>query len=147
MSTDEGSPIESLVENALERITFKSNVHSNSHVTSSGDFLWKKRSALTSDAVSFNSYRQKDSALSVKGAATSVQQSVDIHVLSAPDGEEGGIFATIDVAVAAAKKAQQEMKEIPLHMSKKIIAAMREAVLKNAEVLSVMAVKETKMGR
>lgn len=147
MSTDDGSPIESLVEKALERVTFKSNVHSTANVTSSGDFSWKKRSALTPDAGSFNSYRQKDSALSVKGAAVSAQQSVDIHVLSAPDGEQGGIFATVDGAVIAAKKAQREMKEIPLSARKKMIAAMREAVMKNAEVLSVMAVKETKMGR
>ena len=147
MSTDEGSPIESLVENALERIKFKSNVHGISNVSSSGDFLWKKKSALTSDVVSFNSDRQKDSALPVKGASTSFQQSVDIHVLSAPGGEEGGIFATIDGAVAAAKKAQLELKDIPLTTRKKIIAAMREALMNNGDILSLMAVKETKMGR
>lgn len=149
MSDDVGSPIESLVEKALERITFKSNVHGNPTITSSGDFLWKRRRSFSApDDVAFNAHRQRDPALPVGGAArTSVPQSTDVHVLSAPDGEEGGIFATIDGAVAAAKKAQVEMKDIPLSTRKKIIAAMRETITKNADVLAVMAVKETKMGR
>ncbi len=148
MSDDVGSPVESLVEKALERISFKSNVHSIPNVTRSGDFVWKKRKNLTSDDASLNDARKKDSVLSAKGAAApSVQQPGDVHVLSAPDGEEGGIFVTIDGAVTAAKKAQLEMKDIPLSTRKKMINAMREALTKNGDVLSVMAVKETKMGR
>jgi propionaldehyde dehydrogenase len=149
MSDDVDSPVESLVEKALERITFKSNVHGNSNVTSSGDFVWKKRrNSLTSDAAPLNVYRQNDSVSSGKETAVSpVQQFTDINVLSAPDGEEGGVFATIDGAVAAAKKAQMELKDISLSTRKKIIAAMRDAITKNADVLAVMAVKETKMGR
>jgi propionaldehyde dehydrogenase len=148
MADDVASPVGPLVEKALERITFKSNVHGASHVTSSGDFVWKKIKNFTSDDTPFNAGRKKDSVLSAKGAAAPLaQQSGDINVLSAPDGEEGGIFATVDGAVAAAKKAHLEMKDISLSTRKKIIAAMREALMKNGDVLSVMAVKETKMGR
>jgi propionaldehyde dehydrogenase len=148
MSDDVDSPVESLVEKALERITFKSNVHNVSNVTSSGDFVWKKRKHLTPDDAPLNGARKRDSGLSAEGsAAPSVQQPGDVHVLSAPDGEEGGIFATIDGAVAAAKKSHLELKDIPLSTRKKIIAAMREALMKNGDILSLMAVKETKMGR
>jgi propionaldehyde dehydrogenase len=148
MADDAGSPLEPLVEKALDRIAYKSNVRSTTHVTSSGDFVWKKRKILTSEDASLKAGRKKDSEPSAKGAAAPlVQQSGDVHVLSAPDGEEGGIFATIDGAVAAAKKAQLELKDISLSTRKKIIAAMREALMKNGDILSVMAVKETKMGR
>ena len=147
MADDEESPVESLVEKALDRITFKSNVHAPSHVSSSGDFTWKKRRSLAYDDAPLNGGRKKDFVPPAKGtAAPPVQQSGDIHVLSAPDGEEGGIFATIDGAVASAKKAQRELKDISLSTRRKIIDAMRDALIKNGDVLS-MAVKETRMGR
>jgi propionaldehyde dehydrogenase len=147
MSGEVRSPVESLVEQALERITFKSNVHSTSHVTSSGDFTWKRRKNLSSDESPLKGGNKEPAQLTKDATMPSVQQSGGVHVLSAPDGEEGGVFATIEGAVAAARKAQLELRDISLNTRKKIIAAMREALLKNGDVLSLMAVKETKMGR
>ncbi len=149
MSDDAGNPVEALVDKALERITFKSNVHGTSHVSSSGDFVWKRRRGFSAaDAAPLNGYGQKDSVQPAKEApVSSARQSADIDVLTAPEGEEGGIFATIDGAVAAAKKAHLELKDIPLSTRKKMIAAMREALIRNADILSIMAVKETGMGR
>jgi len=148
MTDNAGSPLEPLVEKTLDRINFKSNVHSTSHVSSSGDFVWKKRKILPSDDLPLGLGRKKESVQSARGtAAPSAPQSGGLQLLSAPDGEEGGIFATIDGAVAAAKKAQLELQDVSLSTRKKIIAAMREALMKNGDILSVMAVKETRMGR
>ena len=58
-----------------------------------------------------------------------------------------GLFASIDEAVAAARKAQLELAEMSLEKRKMIIAALRKAALDNLENLAQIAVDETGMGR
>ena len=57
-----------------------------------------------------------------------------------------GIFATIDDAVAASRRAQAELLKLPLETRRALIAAMREAALRHNETLSRLAVEETGLG-
>jgi len=57
-----------------------------------------------------------------------------------------GIFADIDGAVSAAGAAQRELVETPLDTRRRVIAAMRQAVLDANESLCVEAVRETGLG-
>lgn len=59
----------------------------------------------------------------------------------------GCIFQTIDEAAASARKAQQRLMELSLDVRRKIIQAMREAAIANAQELGKMALEETKLGR
>lgn len=57
-----------------------------------------------------------------------------------------GIFENIEDAIAAAKKAQQEIQPMPLEFREKIIANIRKKTIENAELLAKLGVEETKMG-
>ncbi|MCK4657956.1 MAG: aldehyde dehydrogenase EutE [Phycisphaerae bacterium] len=58
-----------------------------------------------------------------------------------------GVFAELDSAVNAATQAFEELDRMPLSTRDNIIAAMREAMLANAETLAREAVEETGLGR
>lgn len=58
-----------------------------------------------------------------------------------------GLYESVDEAVDNAVEAQKKLISMSLETRDKIIASMREAVLKNNEMLSEMAIKETKFGR
>jgi propionaldehyde dehydrogenase len=60
---------------------------------------------------------------------------------------DGGIFTTIDEAVAAAKAAQKQLKKLSIEKREELIKAMRQVAYDNAELLAEMAVKESGMGR
>jgi len=57
-----------------------------------------------------------------------------------------GIFSDIDGAVAAAAVAQRELAALPLDTRRRVIAAMRAAVLDANESLCTEAVRETGLG-
>lgn len=59
----------------------------------------------------------------------------------------GFVFSDLDEATDASGKAQGEYQDLGLEKRGAIIAAMREAGIKNAESLARMAVDETGMGR
>lgn len=58
-----------------------------------------------------------------------------------------GICDRVEDAVGLAVKAQRQLISLPLKTRDKMIAAMRQAVLDNNEMLSDMAVRETRIGR
>lgn len=59
----------------------------------------------------------------------------------------GGLYDTVDEAVENAVQAQRRLLAISLERRTEIIASMRKAALDSNEMLSAMAVKETKLGR
>jgi len=59
----------------------------------------------------------------------------------------GGIFSTLDEAVAAARQAQQRWMDLPLEKRAACIQAMRDVALENARVMADLAHAETGMGR
>lgn len=61
--------------------------------------------------------------------------------------EDFGIFTDVDRAVEAAWHAQKKLVKFNLEARGRFIDAMRSEVKKQAELLSRMAVEETKMGR
>jgi aldehyde dehydrogenase len=63
-----------------------------------------------------------------------------------PESLGAGIFSDIDSAVTAAAEAQRMLVGLPLDTRRRIIEAMRGAVLANNESLSQQAVKETGLG-
>ena len=58
-----------------------------------------------------------------------------------------GIHDSVDTAVECAVKAQRELLALPLSIRDKLIAAMRRTTLANNEMLSKIAVEETRLGR
>lgn len=64
-----------------------------------------------------------------------------------PAGEFTGLVDTVDEAVERAEKAQVELISMSLQSRDEIIASIRKAVLANNEVMSALAVRETKLGR
>lgn len=58
-----------------------------------------------------------------------------------------GVHATLDDAVAAARRAFAAYREIPLETRGRIISAVRETILANLEALARLAVEETGLGR
>ncbi len=58
-----------------------------------------------------------------------------------------GVFATVDAAVEAARQAQPVFVALPLSTRSRILAAMREKMLANAEALASAAQQETGLGR
>lgn len=66
--------------------------------------------------------------------------------VAAPDGRLMGIFENIEDAIAAAKRAQQEIQPMPLEFREKIIANIRKKTLENAKLFAEKGVEETKMG-
>jgi propionaldehyde dehydrogenase len=65
----------------------------------------------------------------------------------AQSGEFTGLVDTVDEAVERAEKAQIELIAMSLRSRDEIIASIRKAVLANNEVMSALAVRETKLGR
>jgi acyl-CoA reductase-like NAD-dependent aldehyde dehydrogenase len=64
-----------------------------------------------------------------------------------PASPDDGIFATVDEAVAAARKAYAEFSSVSLERRKVFIQAMREAAVAHAETFAREAVAETGFGR
>ncbi len=64
-----------------------------------------------------------------------------------PDGGQMGVFDTLDEAVAAAKKAFQQLNTLPLTIREDMVAHMRQAAREHALILAEMAHNETGMGR
>ena len=60
---------------------------------------------------------------------------------------EHGLFATVDDAVAAARKAQQRLAEEGFEKRRAYVDAMRRAGVANAERLARSAYDETRLGR
>jgi aldehyde dehydrogenase len=58
-----------------------------------------------------------------------------------------GIYPDLDSAVAAARRAFRALDELTLEKRVEIVAAMREAMRRNAELLATMAREETGLGR
>lgn len=58
-----------------------------------------------------------------------------------------GVFNSMDEAIEAAYKAQQELVQLSIDKRKAIISAIREAVLANVDEIAKMAVDETKLGK
>lgn len=60
---------------------------------------------------------------------------------------ENGIYKDMEQAIAAAKKAQLELRIMPLEFREKIIARIREKIMVNKQQIAELAVHETGMGR
>src|SRR5512139_1768578 len=58
-----------------------------------------------------------------------------------------GIYPDLDSAVAAARQGFRRLDELTLEKRFGIVAAMREAMRRNAELLATMAQEETGLGR
>jgi propionaldehyde dehydrogenase len=58
-----------------------------------------------------------------------------------------GIYDNIDDAIQASEKAQKEFIELSLEERDKILTAIKQAALKNADMLGQMAIDETGMGK
>ncbi|MCU0690951.1 MAG: hypothetical protein MUF54_06065, partial [Polyangiaceae bacterium] len=71
------------------------------------------------------------------------------HAPAAPGGEPvgHGVFATVDEAVKASRKAFEALDALGLDKRKAIVAAIRAASIANAESLAREAVDETGLGR
>jgi len=60
--------------------------------------------------------------------------------------EKHGVFADMNEAIAAAKKAQQTVRRMSMDQREKIITNIRRKTKENAEILARMGVEETGMG-
>ena len=58
-----------------------------------------------------------------------------------------GVHATLDEAVAGARRAFAAFRDVPIEVRSRIIAAIRQMMLANLENLSKLAVDETGLGR
>ena len=74
-----------------------------------------------------------------------VKQVVAKLNLTEPTGSMG-LFDDMNDAIAAAKKAQEVVKKMPLDAREKVIANIRKKTIENAEILARMGVEETGMG-
>ena len=68
-----------------------------------------------------------------------------MQIADAPTGKHG-IFKDMNDAVAAAKKAQAEVRNMSMDQREKIITCLRGKIRENAEVFARMGVDETGMG-
>ncbi|UCF99911.1 MAG: aldehyde dehydrogenase EutE [Spirochaetaceae bacterium] len=93
---------------------------------------------------------------SVRELVEQVLTSLDGKILRSPSripgsetgsGSRAGVFPDIDGAIRAARGAHNELMARTLDTRRKMIAAMRQGVLRNLERLADLAVKETGMGR
>jgi acyl-CoA reductase-like NAD-dependent aldehyde dehydrogenase len=69
-------------------------------------------------------------------------KSIPIH----PQAGDG-LFADPDSAVRAAGAAFEQLREMPLDLRKRMVAAMRATAREHAQVLAQFAAEETRMGR
>ncbi len=76
-------------------------------------------------------------------------KKITAEVIAKMQGQASGdgIYQTVDEAVAAARIAQQQLRQFTVDRREILIKSMREAAYQNAELLAEMAVKETGMGR
>jgi len=80
-------------------------------------------------------------------------ERITLEVLTKMQGEKTpschgvGIFDTVDEAVAAARKAYQELRTLSIEKRETLIQAMRDVAYENATILAQMAVDESGMGR
>lgn len=58
-----------------------------------------------------------------------------------------GVFADVDAAVAAARKAHEQLMALPLEVRDRAVAAMRKVSIDRTQELAQMAVSETGLGR
>ncbi|MBI5169326.1 MAG: aldehyde dehydrogenase EutE [Candidatus Eisenbacteria bacterium] len=58
-----------------------------------------------------------------------------------------GVHATLDEAVAAARRSFEAFREVPLETRARIIASIRAAMLAHLDTLATLAVEETGLGR
>ncbi len=75
-----------------------------------------------------------------------VQEVVAKLNISEPATKYHGVFADMNDAIAAAKKAQAVVRRMSLDQREQIISNIRRKTHENAEALSRMAVNETGMG-
>ena len=85
-------------------------------------------------------------AADIRGGALPMPQFVPSPA-NAPVQAGLGVFQTVDEAVAAARAAQPQFVTLKLEHRARIIAAIRKAMLENAEVLAKAAHDETGYGR
>jgi len=89
--------------------------------------------------------RLAGSALSRPSSAAGVVRSQVLHAETRTQSHVA--FATLDLAVAAAKAAQVKWVALPMDRRKEIIAELRVVLRRHVEELSRMAVEETGLGR
>lgn len=66
----------------------------------------------------------------------------------APSGNAGdGIFNTVDEAVKAARRAFNELNELPIETRVRVVETIRQTLRDNVQELANMAVRETGLGR
>lgn len=70
---------------------------------------------------------------------------VQEHKQDAPDN--GGIYNTMEEAVAAARAAYKQLKKLTVAQREKLIQAMRQVTREQAQLWAEMAVRESGMGR
>jgi len=84
-------------------------------------------------------------ASAVNSGASSASQTTPPP--SASTTEQSGLFATVDEAVAASRKAFSEFSTIPLHDRSRIIEEVRRAMYPHCRRLAELAVSDTGLGR
>ena len=76
------------------------------------------------------------------------RMAVQAELTAPAAGQPGdGVFATLDQAVAAAKRRLPRRRRLDLDRRKVVIEAVRRATLDQAEALARLAVEETGLGR
>ena len=80
-------------------------------------------------------------------AAAAVAEPAATSVAADPPVGQGGIHATVDQGVSAARRAFEELRGLSLRRRGEIIAAMRAAMLRESENLAQQAAQETRLGR
>jgi acyl-CoA reductase-like NAD-dependent aldehyde dehydrogenase len=95
------------------------------------------------------------SEASIRELVEQVLSSLDGKILKTGSGAVSarqpaagsGVFGDIETAIRAARRAYNELAARTLDTRRKMIAAMRQEVLKNVDRMAEMAVAETGMGR
>ncbi len=83
----------------------------------------------------------------IEAIVADVLSRLDTGETGDPKGRPLGVHATLDEAVAAARKAFEAYRETPVEVRARIIAAIRQAILSQLETISKLAVEETGLGR
>ncbi len=92
-----------------------------------------------------NTWTDKTITAAIRPVAVASPGTAPAAAVSEPGS--GGVFATIDECVAAARTAFEELRGMSLQKRAEIIAAYRAAMLREAESLAREAVQETRLGR
>ena len=74
-----------------------------------------------------------------------IDQIIDEVLIQVMD--RAGVYSCIDEAIKAAKTAQKKLSLLSIEARTKIIDAMRDIIISNAQKLALMAIEETGMGR